>query len=183
MDDEFLVRQVVAGRTSAFRLLVLRHERVVFALLRSHGLRTEVAEEIAQDSFLRAFRALSDFNPSIGSFRTWLLSIVRNRAFSVLGRKSNQNEISDEASVLEASDETPNAEIRLMQAQEKQTVWELIQQIPKVFREALVLTTCEEMSLQEVASLQGCSVGTVKSRVFRAKDALRNAIRSKKGSL
>src|SRR5213596_2708131 len=80
MDDEFLIQQTLAGNHQAFRLVVLRYQRPLFRFLGLLGFRGARAEDVAQETFLRAFKALCSFDPARAAFSTWLFTIARRLA-------------------------------------------------------------------------------------------------------
>src|SRR6186713_2904504 len=80
MDDEFLIKQTLAGNRQAFRLVVLRYQRPLFRFLGLLGFRGARAEDLAQETFLRAFKALASFDPARAAFSTWLFTIARRLA-------------------------------------------------------------------------------------------------------
>src|SRR3569623_2794207 len=80
MDDEFLVRQILGGNRDAFRLLVLRYQRPLFRFLGLLGFTRDAAEDVAQQTFLRVYRALGSFAPQQAKFSTWLFTIAKRVA-------------------------------------------------------------------------------------------------------
>jgi RNA polymerase sigma-70 factor (ECF subfamily) len=175
MDDTFLIRQTLDGNRDAFRMLVLRHERSVFRFLGLLGFAGPAAEDIAQESFLRAYRHLREFDPRRAKFSTWLFTLARNLAASERARArfrreeagSEHPERADSAPDPLASAEAREWQSRLVCA---------IGRLPETLRAAVVLARVEGLSVEEVAAIEGCAVGTVKSRIFRARELLRAAL-------
>lgn len=181
MDDRTLTSQVLAGNRAAFRLLVLRHQRALFRFLRTFGLSPAVTEEIAQESFLRAYRNLASWDPERASFPSWLLTIGRNLALHELERASHRKELQMEGP-MEGDDgfDAPSPGDSVQHALEQQSrsthLHEALDQLPALLRRALVLAYLREVSLEEAASIEGCPVGTIKSRIHRGKALLRAAL-------
>jgi RNA polymerase sigma-70 factor (ECF subfamily) len=143
------------------------------------------AEDIVQDAFVRAFRAFGTFRG--GDIKPWLLTIVRNVAYRWLAvRKRGSNVISIEDAFApqgsEASaeawiaSEEPSPEALLIGAQERARVLNALAELPPAFREVLVLREIEELSYSEIADIIGTPVGTVMSRLARARGELRKRL-------
>jgi RNA polymerase sigma-70 factor (ECF subfamily) len=182
VDDNFLVQQTLQGNKNAFRFLVLRYQKPIFKILGTLIYDSAQVEEIAQETFLRAYKSLASFDASLGaSFSTWLFTIARNLAFNALEkrkvRQANQQvveqlqgELQDELQQrADASDPSEEFEKR----RKNGAVREAIEKLPADFRLAVVLSCLEGHSISEIAQIEGCSEGTVKSRIFRGKQLLR----------
>jgi RNA polymerase sigma-70 factor (ECF subfamily) len=179
MDDYFLIQQVIRGNREAFRFLVLRYQRPLFKFLGAYRLEASVREEIAQDTFLRAFDHLGEYDPAKGAiFLSWLFVIGKNLALNELAKASRKREVSEavEPAYARSADLGASAEVLLEQATEKRRVSEAMAELPTDFRTALTLSYFEGLSLEEVATIEGCATATVKTRVFRAKKLLRLAL-------
>lgn len=128
------------------------------------------AQDVLQDSFLRAYRHFRGFSGE--SPRAWLLSIVRNVSFT-LWRKRERGDVGEVEPVLEAEpDPGPSPEARLLDACDAATVREALDRLPGLHREVLVLREMEECSYREIASILGVPIGTVMSRLSRARAQL-----------
>ena len=134
------------------------------------------AEDIVQDAFLRAFKFFEGFRG--GNSRSWLLSIVRNTAYTWL-EKNRRHEIgtmSDEA-IEFVQDAAPNPEALLLQETGHQEIMEAIAELAVEFREAIILRELEEMSYKEIADVMNVPLGTVMSRLARARRQLQESLR------
>jgi RNA polymerase sigma-70 factor (ECF subfamily) len=185
VDDNFLVQQTLQGNKNAFRFLVLRYQKPIFKILGTLIYDSAQVEEIAQETFLRAYKSLSSFDASLGaSFSTWLFTIARNLAFNALEkrkvRQANQQVVEQLQGELQeelqqradASDPSEEFEKR----RKSGAVREAIEKLPADFRLAVVLSCLEGHSITEIAQIEGCSEGTVKSRIFRGKQQLRKLL-------
>ncbi len=178
MDDELLVSQVVQGNREAFRLLVVRYQRPLFRFLGLLGFRAAETEDIAQETFLRAYRSIGNFDPQQAKFSTWLFTIAKRLASNERGRAYKRFEtpfVTDseaQSSSLNQADALHSAEclVRLNRA---------LQSLPEQLRSTFFLSQIKELALEQVADLEGCAVGTVKSRIFRAREQLRLALADK----
>ena len=160
--------------------------RLAFALLRARA----EAEDAVQDSYLRAFRAFAQFRGE--EFRPWFLTIVRNVCYRQLQqRKRGFNVISfdealvgrdgDEGSVFEVASEAPSPEEALIKSGEASQLQQLLSELPPALREVLHLREIEELSYQHIASTTGVPVGTVMSRLSRAREHLSKLAAGMKG--
>jgi RNA polymerase sigma-70 factor, ECF subfamily len=186
VSDRELVARLQGGDAKAFDELVMRHQQralnVAFQLLRNH----EDAMEVAQDAFVRIYRSIGEFRGEC-EFTTWLHQIVVNLArnrYRWWHRRGRQAMVSIDDPVettdgtveiqVEAKGNAPDVEAA--NAEFVQTLSEKMGELPPKFREVLVLRNIENMSYEEIATALACSVGTVKSRIARAREALREAM-------
>jgi len=177
MDDRLLVEQSAQNNMDAFRLLILRYQRMIFSYLRNFLLPMQVQEDLAQETFMRAYRNITDFDSEKGaSFSTWLITIARNLAVNEMAkmrrRKAHSGGFRDED---HGRNEKSPQEI-LEQRHFKSRIHDAISRLPEKFHTAVVLSYFDELSLEEIAEIENCPVGTVKSRVFRGKQILRQIL-------
>jgi RNA polymerase sigma-70 factor (ECF subfamily) len=167
--------QGAAGGAAAFDVLVLRYQdRLVHSLEHSLGSR-EDALDAAQQAFLLAWRQLSKFRGESG-FYSWLYRIARNAAISNARRRRPVGSLDQltEAGLAEPADQgvkvTPGAAMEV--DEEVQRLRQALAQVPQDFREVLVLKDIDDMSYEQIAELLGIPAGTVRSRLFRARQNL-----------
>lgn len=179
MDDGFLIRQVQGGNRSAFRLLVIRYQRPMFRFLGGFGLEQAAVEELAQETFLRAFRNLASFDPTKASFASWLFTIAKHLALNENARSHRRAQHVDaEANDLAVSASVPavTAEEALVAREHRHRVRRALRRLPAILQSALVLAYMKELSIADIATIESCSVGTVKSRIHRGKQRLRSTL-------
>ena len=184
--DRELVAQLQGGAETAFDELVLRHQQrainVAFQLLRDH----EDAREVAQDAFVKVYRNIGEFRGEC-EFTTWLHQIVVNLARNMhrwWHRRGKETTVS-----LDCPAETVDGEVTRQvaggaeapdaaaaKAEFVESISATMALLPAKFREVLVLRNVENLSYEEIAVAVGCSVGTVKSRIARARDQMRVAM-------
>jgi RNA polymerase sigma-70 factor (ECF subfamily) len=176
VSDRELLARCRAGDEEAFDALVRRHQQRAFnvavQLLRNH----EDATEVAQDAFVRIYRSLNEFRGEC-EFTTWLHQIVVNLARNKhrwWKRRGRQQTVPLDGP-LRAAGDAPDAEAA--QAEFVQRLSARMEELPARFREALVLRNVEDLSYEQIATTLNCSVGTVKSRIARAREQLRKAMR------
>ncbi len=182
MDDFAIISQIKNGNIQAYKILVLRYQKQIHKYLHSFGIRQTIIEEIAQETFIRAFKNLNEYDSKKASFSTWLFVIAKNLGINEINRHSYfKEEMPDELPIIIA-DDTP---LSLLEKKELSIhINNRIQLIPLQYRNALVLFHMNEMSIEEISQIEGCSVGTIKSRIFRAKELLKDAFKeSNKESL
>lgn len=181
MDEALLVRKCLEGENQAFDELVRRYrDRVYGMALHLLGDR-DLAEDLAQEAFLRAFQRLAMFDPNKGSFSNWLMTLTTRLCLNALKKRTSEQqrilEQEDEAvELFEISDDlTP--EEGWWQAERRTLVRQLLSTLPPMQRAVLLLRYGEEMSIQEIAQTLQVPVGTVKAWLFRGREALRRKLK------
>jgi len=173
-DDASTVAAVLAGDTAAFRQLVERHQGLVFTFVRNLVRRPADAEDIAQETFLAAYRHLGTFDPRRARFATWLLTIARNESLSALRRRPPPSPTDSLPEPL-SGDATP------LEGLGQSELWtaldEALGRLPIEQRTAFVLAEIEKLPQAEIAAIESVEIGTIKSRVSRAKERLRTLLR------
>jgi RNA polymerase sigma-70 factor (ECF subfamily) len=177
MDDRSLVEQSAQGNPKAFKILVLRYQRMVFFYLKNFTFPEQVREDLAQETFLRAYRNIDRFDPDKGAgFSTWLVTIARNLALNERAKAALKKERSGGLRDEEHGRIEKGPQEILEQRRLKSRVREAIGRLPERFHTAVVLSYFDELSLEEIARIESCPVGTIKSRVFRGKQILREIL-------
>lgn len=175
--DARLVEQALAGSQDAFRALVDRHSRPVLNLVARLVRDDGVAEELAQDAFVKAFAALRTFDPAY-KFSNWILRIAHNVAIDHL-RKSRLPVVSidDDSSGRNLADvladtREPSAFDRAVQGDFREDLEAALAQLRPEFRRLVVMRYLEDLSYEDIAEVVGLPLGTVKSHLHRARAAL-----------
>jgi len=177
MDERFLVEQSAQRNPNAYKILILRYQRMVFFYLRNFPFPEQVREDLAQETFLRAYRNIDRFDPEKGAaFSTWLMTIARNLALSEWARVGPRKEQSGGFKDERYGRAEKGPQEILEQRRLKYRVQEAISRLPEKFYTAVVLSYFDELSLEEIAQIENCPVGTIKSRVFRGKQILRQIL-------
>lgn len=176
--DQDLVRRVQRGDKSAFDLLVIKYQHRIVHLVNRYVKDPCEAQDVAQDSFIKAYRALPDFRGD-SAFYTWLYRIAINTAKNYLLARNRrfmdyELEIDDAEHVENALQlrnlDTP--ENLLMNEQIMTVIQTAIDKLPEEMRIAITLREFEGMSYEEIAEAMDCPIGTVRSRIFRAREAI-----------
>ncbi len=176
--DRELVERARAGERSAFDLLVARYQRrllrLVLRLLRDQA----EAEDVVQETFLRAYRALPRFRGD-AAFYTWLYRIALNGARNAILRRRQRGAPQGvtPAQLAAPVGEVGTPESMLLSKQVMQTVDAAMEALPLELRTAIVLREIEGLSYEEIAQIMECPLGTVRSRIFRAREAIARRLR------
>ncbi len=179
LNIELLLQRIAAGDVEAFAAVVGRYQRPLFGFLGRLGLSQAQAEELAQDTFLRAWRALGSFQPQKAAFSTWLFAIARNLAIDELNRLSRQSEVDFAHAEPELACESPQPLATMIAAENQRALQAALRQLPMTDRSALALVYSHELDLVQVARIEGCSPGAIKVRLHRARLKLRELLEQK----
>jgi RNA polymerase sigma-70 factor, ECF subfamily len=182
--DQQLVERVQRGDKAAFDLLVAKYQRKIFRLLSRLVRDPAEIEDVAQEAFIKAYRALPNFRGD-SAFYTWLYRIAINTAKNYLVSQGRRAPTTTEANVEEAETFDDADQLRdlntpdsmLLTKQVAEAVNRAIDQLPEDLKTAIVLRELEGLSYEEIAESMGCPIGTVRSRIFRAREAIAEELR------
>lgn len=175
--DQELVEKAQQGDKKAFNLLVVRYQNRVAGLLTRYVSRDDIPD-IVQESFIKAYRSLASFRGE-SAFYTWLYRIAVNTAknhLTALGRRPPKEDIlAEDAESYDAGTqlrETDTPENLVLSNELKRVVFETIENLPEELKMAITLREIEGLSYEEIAEVMSCPVGTVRSRIFRARETI-----------
>lgn len=180
--DAMLVARTVAGDQAAYELLVIKYQRRIQRLIGRMVRDVDLVEDIAQETFIRAYRALHQFRGD-AQFYTWLYRIAVNTAkkfllelkrdLTVSENAFKSNEDGDETSWIGREPMTHETPESVLAAKEiALAVNAALEALPEDLRQALTLREIEGLSYEDIAEAVGCPIGTVRSRIFRAREAI-----------
>ncbi len=176
--DQLLVERVQKGDKHAFDLLISKYQHRIVNLVRRYVSDPDEALDVAQESFIKAYRAIKNFRGD-SAFYTWLYRIAINTAKNWLVAQKRRPPLSDiDAADAEQYDfdsrlkEKGTPENELLREEIKRTVFDSISALPEDLRTAIMLREMEGMSYEEIATTMECPIGTVRSRIFRAREAI-----------
>ena len=187
LGDKQLVERVQRGDQRAYDMLVLKYQHKIFGLISRYVKDSDEIQDVAQEAFIKAYRALPNFRGD-SAFYTWLYRIAINTAKNYLVSR-NRRPPSLDVDVGDAEyydgagglHETDNPENVLLGNELKQVVDRAIQALPEDLRTALTLREFDGLSYEDIADVMDCPVGTVRSRIFRAREAVDEKVRAQIG--
>ncbi|MBV1786894.1 RNA polymerase sigma factor RpoE [Marinobacterium sp. D7] len=181
--DQKLVKRVQAGDKRAFDLLVKQYQHKIIGLVGRYVYDHSEALDVAQEAFIKAYRALPNFRGE-SAFYTWLYRIAINTAKNYLVARSRRPPDSDvdvsDAHYIDGDNELKEIETpenSLYRDELERVVKQTLDQLPEDLRVALTLREFEGMSYEDIASIMDCPIGTVRSRIFRAREAIDREIK------
>lgn len=183
-DDNLLIRRAAAGDIEAYGKLVERYQQRIFNLIGRLVGRREAVEDLAQEVFIKAFRKIGSFRFE-ASFYTWLYSIALNTCRNYYRRRGpatvplEGHEGKEEAGA--TADERDAPDEVVSRRQRAELVRKALEQLPEEQKEALILCDLEGSSYQEIADITGVPIGTVRSRIFRARANLKGLLPEEMG--
>ncbi|MDF0533742.1 RNA polymerase sigma factor RpoE [Shewanella sp. A32] len=176
--DQQLVERVQRGDKNAFNLLVQKYQGKVINLISRYVRNQADVADVAQEAFIKAYRALPNFRGE-SAFYTWLYRIAVNTAKNHLvsqGRRAPANDVdADEAEYYDGSDalkEFASPERLMLSDEIKKVVFDTLESLPEELKMAISLRELDGMSYEDIANIMDCPVGTVRSRIFRAREAI-----------
>lgn len=176
--DQQLVERVQRGDKSAFDVLVRKYQHKIVKLVSRYVRDPSEALDVAQEAFIKAYRALGNFRGE-SAFYTWLYRIAINTAKNYLvsqGRRPPDTDVDmDEAAQFEEEPrlrEGDSPELIAQRDEIEQVIFETIEGLPEDLRTAITLRELEGLSYEEIAEAMACPIGTVRSRIFRAREAI-----------
>jgi len=181
--DSELVKRVQQGDKSAFDVLVMKYQQKVVNLISRFVSDQSECYDVAQETFIKAYRALGNFRGD-SQFYTWLYRIAANTAKNHLASRSRKSpaysvDVDDAEHYTGESSlkDITNPENMLLTDEIKQTVFAAIEKLPDDLKSAITLREIEGLSYEDIADVMDCPIGTVRSRIFRARDAIDKELR------
>ena len=181
--DSALVERVQQGDKRAFDVLVRKYQHKVIGLVSRYVNNYAECEDVAQETFVRAWRAIGSFRGE-SAFYTWIYKIAVNTAKNhlvAMKRRPPTDDIAVEDAEFvpgaERMHETATPEREMMRQEMEQTVFSAVQALPEELRTAITLREVDGLSYEEIADAMDCPIGTVRSRIFRAREAIDEKLR------
>lgn len=183
--DAPLIAKALAGEQKAYADLMARHRGPLYSLLYNMVHNREETEDLLQEAFMKAFAALHTFNKEF-AFSTWLYKIAINTTIDHLRKKKLQTysldkPIQSKEGELkrEYADVHATTDNELLSSEKSSLIAQAITELPDHYREAIILRHTEEKSYEEIAVITGVPLGTVKARIFRAREMLKHKLKGK----
>ncbi len=176
--DHVLVKRVQKGDKRAFDLLVLKYQHKIISIISRYIKDSAEVYDVSQEAFIKAYRAIGNFRGD-SAFYTWIYRIAINTAKNHLvsrGRRPPSSDVDiEDAEYYSGGDQLKDIdspEAQLMRDELKAVVNKAIRELPEDLRTAVTLREMEGLSYEEIADVMECPVGTVRSRIFRAREAI-----------
>ena len=173
-----IIRRVLEGDIESFRLLLARYEKPVIRMIRNITYDTESCEDIAQEVFMTAYKKLASFDHTRSSFSTWLFTIARNKSLNEL-KKKKPLPISKPPEM--SNPHNPSNDMAKKEFYDR--LDKTLQALPSRQMRAFILAEFEKLPYTEIAQIEGTRIGTIKSRINRAKQKLRMALEDFAGDI
>jgi RNA polymerase sigma-70 factor (ECF subfamily) len=175
--DQELAERAISGDTRAYEQLVVRYQRLVYRVLWSRGGEPQEIEDMAQETFLRAWERLHTFDPA-QPFKAWIARVATNLAIDqhrARARRPILVELPDEeTATLQGGDADPA--LVAQNLDDQRGLLDALQQVPPLYREALVLRFVEDLPYDEIATVLDLPLGSVKTRIFRGRELLKQRL-------
>ncbi len=177
IEDQVLVERVLGGDNRAFEKLVEKYKKRIYYLAYKMTRDHDSADELAQESFVKAYQALSRFKKGY-SFYTWIYRICVNLTINFLKKEKNSvsTDFISDKELLQFSPNVSNQLESMITSEQAAIVKEAMERIPPDQKAVFILKTYENMTYEQMATVMNCSIGTVMSRLYRARHKLRGAL-------
>jgi RNA polymerase sigma-70 factor (ECF subfamily) len=183
-DDSELLERCRRGDEAAWYELVARHTRKVFSLAYRFTGRVDEAEDLTQEVFVKVYESLHRYEPTQGSFGTWLNAVARNHAIDHYRRRREERLRASDPVVLESMPSAADDQQRGVERSERaELVRRGLKALPPDLREAVVLCDLHELAYEEIAKILDVPLGTAKSRINRGRLELAKRLRARQGDL
>ena len=182
MTEKDLIQKAKSGDQDAFGQLVLAHQNKVYTICVHMVTDREEAADLAQEAFLKAWRSLSTFQGE-SSFATWMHRLTTNVCLDYLRKQTRRQNISTAVSLddedsgwTEPADHSQDPQLQLEREERKRALARALGELPEHHRQTLIMREVSGMSYQEIADAMGADLGTIKSRIARARERLRKIL-------
>lgn len=181
--DELLIGKALAGDQAAYKALLDRHQRAIFQIILKIVRNRDETEDLVQETFMRAFHSLATYRSEF-RFSTWLYKIAANCAIDSIRKKKIEAlsldkpvETHDGTVEIDLPDTSYNPEETLLEKQRQVSISEAIEALPDKYREVILYRHRDDQSYEEIAQILKLPVGTVKARIFRARELLKKKLK------
>jgi len=170
-EETDIIKAVLEGDTESFRLLVQRYQKPIIRMIANLINDRHICEDVAQEVFLAAYKKLPSFDPARSSFSTWLFTVARNKSINVMKKRKipSTGNPPEEMDFSEPADSLVRDELFI-------ELDKALKSLSPGHRRALVLAEFENLPYEQIAQIEGVRIGTIKSRINRAKHRLRSTL-------
>ena len=184
-NDSTIIQQALKGDQEAYSQLLTKYRGAIYSLIHKMIPDKDEAEDLVQETFIKAFAALHSFNEEY-AFSTWIFKIASNNCIDFLRKRRLQTfsinkptESKNGAVSKDFPDPFINPEMQLMESEKRSIIDSAIKSLPKKYRSAIIMRHKEEKSYEEISKALGIPLGTVKARIFRAREKLKKHLKDK----
>lgn len=184
IEDRKLIHRARNGDQKAFEELLNKYRNLVYHVMIKMVRNPQEAEDLSQEAFIKAFNALGSFNEEF-AFSTWLMKIATNNCIDFLRKKKLRTysidepiQYKDEKVKFEVADHDPTPDKQLLNRERSKMIDEAIESLPPRYRHVILLRHKEEKSYEEISDILKLPLGTVKARIFRAREMLNKTIKN-----
>jgi len=184
VQDDLLIARALKGDQKAYESLLVRHRKAIFHVVTKIVRNPDEAQDLVQETFMKAFNALASYRSEY-RFSTWLYKIAANCAIDFVRKKRIEAlsldrpiQTKDGQVEFELPDRTWDPERNLVRKQKLKSIDEAIDSLPDKYREVIIYRHKDDKSYEEIADILGTPVGTVKARIFRARELLKKKLKS-----
>ena len=174
--EEQMIQDVLNGKTGSFRWIIERYQRPVIQMIFNMVQNRHAAEDIAQEVFIAVYQKLSTFDVHRSKFSTWLFTIARNKCINYLRKKKESASIGSRDIPLSSNPDTEACNEEFLQQMD-----DALNRLPAKQKRAFMLAEFENLPYEEIAQVECVSIGTVRSRIHRAKKKLRKTLEHMSG--
>jgi len=182
-DDTALVKRAKSGDGKAYDELIVLYKDAVFSIIYRMVHNTQEAEDLAQEAFIKAYNSINSFNEEY-AFSTWLFKIATNNCIDFFRKRKLKTysmdqtiKYKDDEIQQEYADSDPTAEKEILSSEKSAMIRRAIENLPEKYRTAIMLRHHEERSYEEIAQVLDLPLGTVKARIFRAREMLKKSLK------
>jgi RNA polymerase sigma-W factor len=182
-DDTVLVKKAKAGDGKAYDDLILLYKDAVYSIIYRMVRNKQEAEDLSQEAFIKAYNSINSFNEEY-AFSTWLFKIATNNCIDFFRKRKLKTysmdqtiKYKDEEIQQEYADNEPTADKEIVASEKSAMIRKAIEELPEKYRTAIMLRHHEERSYEDIAQILDLPLGTVKARIFRAREMLKKSLR------
>jgi len=182
-EDKELIQSALAGNQGAYKRLMVRHRPAIFHIIYRIVRGEEVVEDLVQETFMKAFASLATYRSEY-KFSTWLYRIAANAAIDFLRKKrlrtlslDSPPDTGDGATTIDIPDNSHNPEQDIVNREQRLSINEAIDSLPEKYRVVIIYRHQDDKSYEEIAESLSIPIGTVKARIFRARELLKKKLR------
>lgn len=184
-DDSALVKRAKEGDGKAYDELTLLYKEAVYSIIYRMVHNQQEAEDLMQETFIKAYNSITSFNEEY-AFSTWLFKIATNNCIDFFRKRKLRTysmdqsiRYKDDEIQVEYADDKPTIEKEIISSEKSKIIKIAIEQLPEKYRQAIVLRHQEERSYEEIAEIMNLPLGTVKARIFRAREMLYKSLKDR----